>query len=129
MKKLMFILIGVTFLVVTAFNTKSNQVDPRSETSSLPELKVKDYYFKQCTFCHNQGEKLAPYMPKIKKIYLMNYPDEIDFVNKVSDFVLQPGDEKRLYKVASYETMPPNMFHDPNKIRDVARYIYRNNEL
>ena len=129
MKKLSFILIGVTFLLVTAFNSKPTQEDTRIDAYALPELKVKDYYFKQCTFCHNQGERLAPYMPKIKKIYLMNYPDETNFVSKVSDFVLQPSEEKRLYKVASFKTMPPKMFHDPDKIRDVARYIFRNNDL
>ena len=128
MKKFSFILaVAVIFTIATAFTNKQNKSD--NYTSETVDSTVKAYYFKQCTFCHNQSERLAPYMPNIKKIYLMNYPDEATFVENVSGFVMDPKPEKRLYKAASFETMPPEMFHDPGKIKDVARYIYRENDL
>jgi len=136
MKKFSLIAITLTlFLVFTAFTSKINKSRmPDNEyteftTPEHTEFTVKDYYFKQCTFCHSPSERLAPYMPKIKNVYIKKYPDEYDFIQKIADFVLEPKEEKRLYKTADFETMPPEMFHDPDKIKAVARYIYRENNL
>lgn len=136
MKKFSLITITlILFSVFTAFTSKvikSSKLAQKYTEFTAPEhteFTVKDYYFKQCTFCHSPSERLAPYMAKIKKVYIKNYPDEYDFIQKIADFVLEPKEEKRLYKTADFETMPPEMFHDPDKIKAVARYIYRENNL
>jgi len=129
MKKFSFALIAVTFMLVTAFNSHKTYTRNRIDDPNFPDSKVKAYYFKQCTFCHNQSERIAPYMGQIKRIYLENYPEQNEFVQKISDFVLNPEESKRLYRSESFETMPKEMFHDPDKIKAVAGYIYKEDNL
>ena len=128
MKQFSFVLIAVVFIMATAFTTHTTNTNKKVHPTTT-DAKVKAYYFKQCTYCHSQSERLAPRMANIKKIYLLNFPKEHDFVNKITDFVLKPEKNKRLYRSENYSTMPPEMFHDPEKIKAVAKYIYNNDNL
>ena len=89
------------------------------------------YYQRQCTFCHNTSGRKAPSMKQIKKIYLDTYQTGDVFIKKMSDFVLAPHKEKKIYQgdTGRFDVMPAGMFYDPEKIKSVVKYIYSTNEL
>ena len=89
------------------------------------------YYRRQCTFCHNTSGRKAPSMKQIRRIYLNTYPSGEVFIQKMSDFVLAPHKDKKIYQgdTGRFDVMPAGMFYDPDKIKKVVKYIYSTNDL
>lgn len=112
---------------------KSNPALSRIQKSQNKEIyfNPRQYFNKQCAFCHRKDSKIAPSMSEVKATYLSVYPKKEDFVEKMTNFVLNPKAELRLIKnnLKKYKVMPNGMFHDATKIQQVAAYIYETIEL
>ncbi len=86
----------------------------------------RQYFNKQCGFCHNKVSIIAPSMNEIKAVYITKYPKKEDFVKHMTAFVLNPNVDNRLIKknLKKYKVMPSGMFYDALKIQRVVTYIY-----
>jgi len=127
MKMFSFVILLLTVLVLMSFSTNTHK---QTRVYTKPtQVSIKAYYVKQCTFCHRTNGKVAPQMQKIKKVYKQKFPASEDFIEALSGFVIKPSPQKRIFPDKSYETMPENMFHNDQKIKAVALYIYNNSNL
>ena len=91
----------------------------------------RQYFNKQCGFCHGKFSKTAPSMIDIKAAYIATYPNKEDFVKHMTAFVLHPNSDNRLIKenLDKYKEMPSGMFYDAKKILRVVFYIYDSVEI
>ncbi len=91
----------------------------------------RQYFNKQCAFCHSDNSKIAPSMSDVKVAYLSKYPKKADFVKHMTAFVLHPNADNRLIKenLNKYKEMPSGMFYDATKILRVVHYIYDSVEI
>ena len=115
-------------------NLRSEQ--PRQNFEDLAYSQIptnvtpKDFYQKQCGFCHSSEELIAPDMIKIKKVYKEKYPNKNDFVNAVIKFVKNPSKKFAIYKLGidNFSDMPKMPFKEAD-IKGVAGYIFDNDDL
>lgn len=91
----------------------------------------RQYFNKQCAFCHNENSKIAPTVSTVKMAYLNKFPKKEDFVKHMTAFVLHPNTDNRLIKenLQKYKVMPSGMFYDAGKIQRVVAYIYDSIEI
>jgi mono/diheme cytochrome c family protein len=85
-----------------------------------------------CFVCHNPRIKnaddlVAPPMVSVKYLYKLRYPEMQTFVSYVSDFVLDPNNQKAVMQgpVMTHGVMP-NLSFDADQVRMIAKYIYEN---
>jgi len=129
MKKIIFSIILLHALTPTLFSFTSlnkSEQSPNIFTQPIQRFDPKDYFKKQCAFCHNEKGKIGPPMSTVKLTYLKAYPDKKDFVEKMTNFVLNPNEKNRLItnNTGVYGVMPKEMFSDRDKIEKVILYIY-----
>lgn len=112
-------------MVFSSFNNKTAYKNITKATKNR-YFNPKQYYQKQCAFCHNETGKIGPPMSVVKEAYLHKYPKKELFVEKMSNFVLNPNADNRLitHNTGIYGVMPKGMFTDKIKIERVAEYIY-----
>ncbi len=120
---LFFLSLAFVFTIVTKKSTKqlSSLTHPSVYLNNNPE----DFYKKQCAFCHESDELIAPNMKEIKKVYLDKYPKKEDFIKAMLGFVKNPTKEKAIYKkgLQKYTLMPKMPFKESD-LKGVIEYIY-----
>ena len=82
-----------------------------------------------CATCHHlQKASSAPTIYEVRQRYLQAFPDKKDFINYMSDFVLNPSSKKSLMhdKIENYGLMPQLAF-EKESVRSIASYIYEGN--
>ena len=112
-------------------NNSGSDYQPISKSILKSSFNPEAFYQKQCTFCHTDNGRKAPSMKHIKKVYLNTYQTGDVFIQKMTDFVLAPHKDKKIYQgnTGRFDVMPSGMFYDPEKIKAVAKYIYSTNNL
>jgi outer membrane protein OmpA-like peptidoglycan-associated protein len=114
---------------ILSFTTRKPVINHHVINHSVtPDFNPHSYFEKQCSFCHNEKGKIGPPMSYVKKMYLKKYPKAGDFIEKMTDFILNPNAKTRLIKdnIGKYDVMPNGMFTDKKKITQVVKYIYEN---
>ncbi len=113
-------------MVFSSFNNKGITYKKITKTTENRYFNPKQYYQKQCAFCHNETGKIGPPMSTVKAAYIKKYPQKDVFVKKIAAFVLSPNADNRLIKhnKGIYGVMPKGMFSDRDKVERVAEYIY-----
>jgi hypothetical protein len=105
-----------------------------THVNKLPEENGKNILFTTCYTCHNpkvasHDALLAPPLAGIKYKYKKIYPNEVEFITKMTEFIAHPSKEKAVMKgpVKRFGLMPKTALIK-EEIEEVVRYIY-NNEL
>ncbi len=133
-RKELLLLILLVSSVTGMFNLRHRQTLQNFETlayhQTATNITPKDFYQKQCGFCHASEELIAPDMTKIKKVYKEKYPKKADFVNAVVKFVKNPSKKFAIYKLGidNFTDMPKMPFKEAD-IKGVAGYIFDHNDL
>ena len=85
-----------------------------------------------CYVCHNPRIKsheniIAPPLVAVKYLYNMRFPSKESFTNKMTEFVLNPNNEKSIMQgaVMKFGVMP-DMPLDAMQVRRIVEYIYSN---
>ena len=113
------LLILLTSFLVTA-NTKALS----------PEATEGKTLFQTCNACHNTALDPAkgPPMWGVQRRYKRQYGDFENFVNKVSDFVKAPSEEKAIQKEAlKMLGLMPAMPLPDDMLKKIATYIWEEN--
>lgn len=83
-----------------------------------------------CYVCHNpriKNEKdiIAPPLVAVKYRYKTRYPEKSAFVDAITDFVMEPTNQKALMQgpVMQFGVMP-DMPLNESQVRSIAAYIY-----
>lgn len=86
----------------------------------------------KCYACHSiisksHDEIIAPPMVAVKRRYKMSYTSEEDFVNALTEWVLDPKKENALMRgaVQNFNIMPRQPFNKDEIIK-IAEYMYHN---
>jgi len=121
---------NLLFIFLLGFNSnKFSYVSIKSKEkpivlASIPTTDPTVFYKKQCAFCHNSEELIAPDMKKIKQIYLKKFPKKQDFMSAIIKFVKSPSKDKTIYPQSDKFTLMPEMPFKKDDIKSVAAYIY-----
>jgi cytochrome c553 len=85
-----------------------------------------------CYVCHNPRIKshddiIAPPLAAVKYMYKFKYPAREDFINQMTDFVLEPNNQKAIMQgpVMKFGAMP-DMPLDADQVRSIVGFIYDN---
>jgi cytochrome c551/c552 len=88
----------------------------------------------KCYVCHSVTSKshdeiIAPPMEAVKRRYKMAYPNEVEFIDAFTNWVMDPTEEHALMRgaVANFKVMPKQEFNREEIIK-IAHFIY-NNEI
>ena len=79
-----------------------------------------------CTTCHNETKTLsAPSVIEFKESYFVAFPNKKDFVEYMSQWVVNPNKETSimLEAIKKHELMPQLGF-DISTLREISAYIY-----
>ena len=86
----------------------------------------------KCYACHSitsksHDEIIAPPMVAVKRRYKMSYTSEEEFVNALTEWVLDPKKENALMRgaVQNFNVMPKQPFNKEEIIK-IAQYMYNN---
>lgn len=131
----------VGFVLVLNFSGKSKSNENTLVDGDKPEIHSIDLISSEagliglqtnCYTCHNPNteshdQMLAPPLAGIKYKYMSLYPEEEEFINKMSEFVVLPTKEKALMKgpVKRFGLMPKPALQE-EEIRELVKYIYNN---
>ena len=80
-----------------------------------------------CVTCHFKNRSVsAPSIKLVKQRYISAFPNEKDFINYMSKWVIKPNSETSLMRnsIKKYELMPELGFQIET-IKEISQYIYR----
>ncbi len=120
-------------LVVSCTNTKPKYTELlNSETNLIIGQESEGYELTkvQCYACHNPNspshdEIIAPPLAAVKMRYGRQYKTEVEFVDAIVEWVMDPQESRSLMRgaVVKFKTMPKQPFKE-DEIRKIAMYIY-----
>ena len=100
-------------------------LDEESDTKALALIHTK------CFNCHNPDMKaetrLAPPMHMVREHYYTSEINKAEFVNQITNFVMEPTAEKSVMSgaVRNFGLMPKSIFEE-SEIEIIAAYIFDN---
>lgn len=106
-----------------------SDVNPRNDflldTESVEGLHLIQ---QNCLSCHgieNNQDIIAPSLPSIRLEYLQEYPKEVDFIEKMTDFLSEPNSNNALIKKAVnlYGVMPKMPFNS-SEFTKISKAFY-----
>lgn len=133
-KNIIFLILSVLLFAACKENKKELakvdknkiEIDSNQVSEGYSLLKTK------CYACHNPNTKsheevIAPPLAAVKKRYLMMYKDKESFTKAITNWTLDPKEEKAIMRgaVAQYRVMPYQNFNE-EEIKKIATYIYEN---
>jgi len=134
------ILIYSLFLVLITMscdiNKKNKQQISVAEIENVPisDSDGLSLIQQKCYICHSVTSEshdnlLAPPLEAIKRRYKMTYPTKDEFVEAITNWVVNPVEEDALMRgaVQNFNVMP-NLMYNKEEVKKMATYIY-NNEL
>lgn len=79
-----------------------------------------------CITCHKETKTVsAPSVVKFKAVYLNAFPNKKDFVEYMSNWVLNPNKETSLMRDAiKKHGLMPHLGFDIDTLKDISAYIY-----
>lgn len=125
----------IIFAMLTAcsYNNKSATI-AQKVTVTLNEDEGYRLLQQNCYACHSVTSKshdeiIAPPMVAVKRRYLRSYNTENEFIEAITDWVLDPKEENALMfgAVKNFKVMPRQPFNKEDVVK-IATYIF-NNEL
>lgn len=125
---------ALTLALLFAFNFFSlNAQDSQKDVlTTPPSEEVLSALMYSCYVCHNPRVKshddiIAPPLIAVKYMYKFKFPEKEVFVEKMTDFILEPNNQKAILQgpVMKFGAMP-DMPMDPTMVRSIAEYIYDN---
>lgn len=127
MKKLVSNVVLLMILGIQVFAQSDGQVLDRDQVSKevLSALMI------TCYVCHNPRVKevntIAPPLAAVKYVYKTRYPEKQEFVDQVTDFVMNPNNQKALLQgpVMQFGVMPEMPLNE-QQVRSIVTYIYDN---
>ncbi|MFT6867712.1 MAG: cytochrome c553 [Cyclobacteriaceae bacterium] len=85
-----------------------------------------------CYVCHNprikaEADIIAPPLAAVKYMYKNKFPDKKQFVEKITDFVMNPNNQKALLQgpIMRFGVMP-DMPLNEEQVKNIAAYIFDN---
>lgn len=79
-----------------------------------------------CVTCHLKKTKdSAPSINEIRKHYINAFPEEKDFVNYMSQWILNPSEKTSImqHSIDEFELMP-DLAYDEETLKEISKYIY-----
>lgn len=127
---LIFLILSCSFI-----NKESKELD-NSKIDEIYLQKTDDtsllLFQQKCYVCHSVTSKshdeiIAPPMEAVKRRYKMAYQNEEEFVQAITNWVIDPKEENALMRgaVANFKVMPKQPFNKED-IKKIAYYIYSN---
>ena len=79
-----------------------------------------------CITCHKETKSIsAPSVVKFKSVYINAFPVKEDFVDYMSNWVLDPKEESSLMQGAvKKHGLMPHMAYDLETLKNISAYIY-----
>lgn len=122
--------------MVSSCADKNNNIKLIAKSIAGSEIKAESDAYNllksQCYICHSinsisHDSIIAPPMAAVKMRYSMQYDTKEEFVDSISNWVLNPTSENSLMKgaVAKFNVMPKLML-SPEDIKKIVLYIYEN---
>lgn len=132
-------LIFITILIGTIIGCKPKKEESKSEEISTVEITKEQINSEgynllktNCYACHSvtaksHDELIAPPMVAVKRRYLVSYKTKEEFVEAMTNWVLNPEEEHALMRgaVNQFKVMPKQPF-DKDAIIKIANYIFDN---
>lgn len=96
----------------------------------LADQSVKSALISKCYVCHNPRIKksedlIAPPMVAVKYMYKLRYPEQEEFVHRMSEFVTAPNDTQAVMRgrVMKHGVMPDMSFTE-SEAKSITEFIY-----
>ncbi len=130
MKNILILLFGVLFLISCTGRESEKQSEVKTEQNAeVKKLTAKEKFETMCGICHWQKmpeKPVAPPVYNVRRRYLMQYPNEEQFVDAVSKWVEKPEHEKALLHgaVERFNVMP-KLGYSKEDVKEIAAYIYK----
>jgi len=135
MKNVIIIKIIVIFIfLITTISCENNKKVIKNNALALEvnKLNGKELLAQKCYICHSVTSKshdaiIAPPMVAVKRRYLSSYTTENEFVEAVTNWVLNPTEENALMygAVQNFKVMPKQPFNKEEIIK-IATYMFHN---
>ncbi len=125
-----------TLILLTALVFQSFSQTTSSQNSVLGDDQISEEVLSAlmitCYVCHNprikaESDVIAPPLVAVKYMYKNKFPEKQLFVDKVTDFVMEPNNQKALMQgpVMRFGVMP-DMPLNEQQVRKIASYIFDN---
>ena len=124
--------IVLLFFIITSISCKNNKEVIKNNALALEEntFNGKELLEQKCYICHSVTSKshddiIAPPMVAVKRRYLRSYNTENEFVEAMTNWVLDPKEENALMygAVQNFKVMPKQPFNKEEIIK-IATYIF-----
>lgn len=127
MKRIATFLILLFFIMSPMLAQKNNK--PKE---ALPSDEVMSALVMTCYVCHNPRVKshdnvIAPPLVAVKYMYKIRYKEKETFVNKMTDFIMYPTNQKAIMQgpVMKFGVMP-DMPMEEEQVRQIVSYLFDN---
>ena len=129
-----FLTILIVLLLIASCKEKSKEINSSKVVYNQQLNNGKELMEQKCNICHAVNTKthddiIAPPMIAVKRRYSRFYNSEKEFVEGITNWVLNPNEKDALMygAVQQYKVMP-KLPYTKEEVKAIANYIY-NNEL
>jgi hypothetical protein len=126
------ILVSIFLITLISCKNSNSEYGKKSEAIVENLIQGKELMEQKCNICHSVTSKshdeiIAPPMVAVKRRYLRLYNSEKEFVEAVTNWVLNPNEDDALMfgAVQQFKVMP-KLTYDKEEIQLIAQYIYNN---